>query len=147
MKVCQYMWLYLNIQQWLIHTCTCTTIMLVHVVHTGAVLEILLSSFQAACSSWMRTVGSSRRVSSDAAAQIFAKVSNFPSWRPKKKGLHCISLTKSWNKGQLTLLFSPLCTLWPKRGTPIVEGKSWVVSGNLRNPSKTTPEYIYVASY
>ena len=43
----------------------------------------LLSSFQAACLSRMRTVGSSRRVSSDATAQIFAKVSNFPSWWPK----------------------------------------------------------------
>ena len=60
----------------------------------GAVLEILLSSFQAACLSRMRTVGSSRRVSSDATTQIFAKVSNFPLWRPKKKGLHCISLTE-----------------------------------------------------
>ena len=76
---------------------------------SGAVLEILLSSFQAACLSRMRTVGSLRRVSSDATTQTFAKVSNFPSWRPKKKkDLHCISLTKRWNKGQLTPLFSPL---------------------------------------
>jgi len=51
----------------------------------GVVLEILLSSFQAACLSRMRTVGCSRRVSSDATTQIFAKVSNFPSWRPKKR--------------------------------------------------------------
>ena len=116
----------------------------------GAVLEILLSSFQAACLSRMRAVESSRRVFSDATTQIFAKISNFPSWRPKKKGLHCISLTKSWNKGQLTLLFSPLCmpreTLWPKRGAPIVEGKSWVVSGNLRNPSKTAPVQVHIAT-
>ena len=63
--------------------------------YPGAVLEILLSSFQAACLSRMRMVGCSRRVSSDATTQIFAKVSNFPSWRPKKKGLHSISLTKS----------------------------------------------------
>ena len=26
-----------------------------------------------------------------------------------------------------------------EKGAPIVEGKSWVVSGNLRNPSKTAP--------
>jgi len=52
---------------------------------TGAVLEILLSSFQAACLSRTCTVRSSCRVSSDAATQIFAKDSNFPSWRPKKK--------------------------------------------------------------
>ena len=50
----------------------------------GAVLEILLSSFQAACLSRTCTVRSSRRVSSDAATKIFAKVSNFPSWWPKK---------------------------------------------------------------
>ena len=33
------------------------------ILHTGAVLEISLSSFQAACLSRMRTVGSSHRVS------------------------------------------------------------------------------------
>ena len=49
------------------------------------VLEIFLSNFQTACLLRTRTVGSSRRVSSDAATQFFAKVSNFPSWRPKKK--------------------------------------------------------------
>ena len=79
--------------------------------HTGAVLEISLSSFQAACLSRTRTVRSSRRVSSDAATQIFAKDSNFPSWQPKKKPLHYISSTLSRNKGQLTPLFSLLCML------------------------------------
>ena len=67
----------------------------------GAVLEILLSSFQTAYLSrtfavCVPAVGwSPHRVSSDsdAATQIFDKVSNFPSWRPKKKGLHYISLT------------------------------------------------------
>jgi len=49
-----------------------------------AVLEISLSSFQIACLSQTRTVKSSCRVSIDAVTQIFAKVSNFPSWRPKK---------------------------------------------------------------
>jgi len=62
----------------------------------GVVLEILLSSFQAACLLRMRTVRSSCRVSSDAApwTQIFAKVSNFPSWWPKKKrsSLHFLDL-------------------------------------------------------
>jgi len=106
-------------------------------LHPGAVLEILLSSFQATCLSRMHAVGSSCRVFSDATTQIFAKVSNFPSWWPKKK---------KRSKGRLTLLFGQLCmprkTLWPKRGAPIIEGKSWVISGNLRNPSKTTPVYI-----
>ena len=58
---------------------------LIYSPHTRAVLEISLSSFQAACLSRTCTVGSSCRVSSDAATQIFAKVSNFPSWRPKKR--------------------------------------------------------------
>ena len=50
----------------------------------GAVLEISLSIFQSACLWRTHTVGSSRRVFSDAATQIFAKISNFSSWRPKK---------------------------------------------------------------
>ena len=33
----------------------------------------------------MRTMGFSRRVFSDTSTQIFAKVANFPLWRPKKK--------------------------------------------------------------
>jgi len=72
------------------------------------VLETSLSSFQAACLSWMRMVRSSRRVSSDAATQNFCEGLQF-SFVATKKNLHYISLTLSRNKGQLTPLFSPLC--------------------------------------
>ena len=61
-------------------------------INPGVILEISLSSFQAACLSWTHTVRSSRRVSSDTATQIFAKVSNFPSWQPKKRSsLHFLN--------------------------------------------------------
>jgi len=55
--------------------------------------------------------GSSHTVSSDAAtqmfAQMFAKVSNFPSWQPKK-GHHKISLSFNSKQKPVTPLFSTL---------------------------------------
>jgi len=54
----------------------------------GAILEISLSSFQTACCRGLLqctyTVESLRRVSSDAATLIFAKVSNFVCGNQKK---------------------------------------------------------------
>ena len=74
----------------------------------GAVLEISLrnSLFVRTC-----TVGSSRRISIDAATQIFAKVSNFPSWWPKQKrkrsSLHFLNF--ELKQKPVTPLFNPLC--------------------------------------
>jgi len=78
------------------------------VLGSGMVLEISLSSFQAACLSRTRTVRSSRKVSSDTATQFFAKVSSFPSWRPKKRSSLHFLICES-KQGQLTPLFSLLC--------------------------------------
>ena len=64
-------------------------------VHTGAVLEILLSSFQAAYLLRMHTVGSLRRVSSDATTQILRKSPIFLRGDQKKKkrsSLHFLTL-------------------------------------------------------
>ena len=59
----------------------------------GAVLEILLSSFQAACLLRMRTVGSSHRVSSDAKTEIFARSPIFVRGNQKKRSsLHFLNL-------------------------------------------------------
>ena len=68
--------------------CACVCIHNVHIVcmvYSRGGSRDFAEQFPRACLSRMRTVGSSRRVSSDATSQIFAKVSNFPSWRPKKK--------------------------------------------------------------
>ena len=54
-------------------------------LEAGAVLEILLSSFQAACLLRMRTVGYSRKVSSDAAIQNFCEDLQFSFVATKKK--------------------------------------------------------------
>jgi len=80
---------------------------------SGAVLEISLSSFQVACLSWTCTMRSSRRVSSDAATQIFAKVSNFPSWQPKKKrsSLHFLNF-ESKQRPVNTVIQSAVYASW-----------------------------------
>ena len=83
---------------------------------------------------------------SDAATQFFCEGLHFSFVAIKKKGLHYISLTLSRNKRQLTLLFSLLHASWnvvAEKGRTRRRGKSWVVSGNLRNPSKTAPAAIH----
>ena len=117
-------------------------------LHTGAVLEIALSSFQTACCRWLLqcTYGG-----------IFTKRfqwccnTNFCeglSWQPKK-GSSLDFLSFDSKQKPVTLLFSTLCM---SRETLYVAEKGrnhrwgtnpeWV-SGNLRNPSKTAPDYIH----
>ena len=117
----------------------------------------VVSSAETASLSRTRTVGSSRRVLTQIFVTQWCCITNFCQFsfvatkkKIKKTSLHFLNFDSKQKPVANTAIQPAVYASWnvvAKRGAPIVEGKSWVVSGNLRNPFKTAVTVICVSPW